>query len=148
PPRAPPPPAFPVWRLGRPQARLRRRCRRLEPRFPLLRPAPDWGPHHRRAAMDVLLTLILGCSVHLDDNLVEALASKLSISNQYFVGDLSNLETYDSAHSAAEAKKFVDVITARGGKPAVGYLAVPVAWAPRFGRSIDDLFDGCTNIGI
>jgi len=98
--------------------------------------------------MDVLLALILSCSVHLDDHLVEALAAKLSIDNQFFVGDLATLNTYDTAHSVAEAHKIVDAILARGGRPAVGYLSVPVTWASRFGRTTDDLFDGCINIGI
>ena len=98
--------------------------------------------------MDVLLALILSCSVHYDDHLVQALAMKLSIGNQYFVGDLATLNTYDTAHSIPEARKYVDDITAKGGRPAVGYLSVPVAWAARFGRTTDDLWDGCTNIGI
>jgi hypothetical protein len=98
--------------------------------------------------MDILLALILSCSVHFDDHMVEALAMKLSISNQYFVGDLSTLDTYDNAHSVGEAHKVVDAIIAKGGRPAVGYLAVPIAWAARFGRTTDDLFDGCVNIGI
>ena len=98
--------------------------------------------------MDVLLALILSCSVHTDDHLVEALAAKLSLDNQYFVGDLSNLNTYDNAHSVAEARKVVDAILAKGGRPAVGYLSVPVTWAAHFGRSVDELFDGCINIGV
>jgi hypothetical protein len=99
--------------------------------------------------VDVLLiALILSCSVHTDDHLVEALAAKLSLDNLYFVGDLSNLNTYDNAHSVADAKKVVDAIVAKGGRPAVGYLSVPIAWATHFGRSVDDLFDGCTNIGV
>jgi hypothetical protein len=98
--------------------------------------------------MDVLLALILSCSVHFDDHLVEALATKLSLDNQYFVGDLATLDTYDIAHSVGEAHMIVDAILARGGRPAVGYLSVPVAWAARFGRTTDDLFDGCINVGI
>ncbi|HVV53334.1 MAG TPA: hypothetical protein VHO06_27000 [Polyangia bacterium] len=98
--------------------------------------------------MDVLLALILSCSVHYDDHLVEALAMKLSIGNQYFVGDLATLDTYDTAHSIAEARKVIDSVAAKGGRAAVGYMAVPIAWAPRFGRTTDELFDGCTNIGI
>lgn len=98
--------------------------------------------------MDLLLALILSCSVHTDDHLVEALAAKLSLDNQYFVGDLSNLNTYDNAHSVPDAMKVVDAILAKGGRPAVGYLSVPVAWATHFGRRVDDLFDGCTNIGV
>ena len=98
--------------------------------------------------MDVLLALILSCSLHTDDHLVEALAAKLSLDNQFFVGDLSNLNTYDNAHSVADAKKVVEAILSKGGRPAVGYLSVPVTWATHFGRSVDELFDGCTNIGV
>jgi hypothetical protein len=98
--------------------------------------------------MDVVLALILSCSVHFDDHLVEALAAKMSLDNQYFVGDLATLNTYDSVHSIAEAHELVDKILAKGGRPAVGYLSVPVAWAPRFGRAPDDLFDGCVNVGL
>ncbi len=79
--------------------------------------------------MDVLLALILSCSVHYDDHLVEALAMKLSIGNQHFVGDLATLNTYDTARSIADAQKFVDAIAAKGGRAAVGYMSVPVAWA-------------------
>jgi hypothetical protein len=98
--------------------------------------------------MDLLAALILSCSFHYDDHLVEALARKLSITNQYFVGDLSDLNTYDSAKSVADAQRIVDAIIAKGDRPAVGFMAVPVTWAARFGRTTDDLFDGCTNISI
>ena len=98
--------------------------------------------------MDVLIGLILACSVHYDDSLVEALAMKMSLANQYFVGDLTTLNTYDTAHSVTEAHQIVDAIIAKGGRPAVGYMSVPVAWAARFGRTTDDLFDGCVNVGI
>ncbi len=96
----------------------------------------------------IVLALILSCSVHPDDNLVEALAAKLSLNNQFFVGDLTTLDTYDTAKSVEEASRIVAALQARGGRPAVGYLAVPVTWAGRFGRSMTDLFDGCTNIGV
>ena len=98
--------------------------------------------------MDLLAALILSCSFHYDDHLVEALARKLSITNQYFVGDLSDLNTYDSAKSVADAHRIVDAIIAKGDRPAVGFMAVPVTWAARFGRTTDDLFDGCTSISI
>jgi hypothetical protein len=98
--------------------------------------------------MDLLAALILSCSFHYDDHLVEALARKLSITNQYFVGDLSDLNTYDSAKSVADARRIVEAIIAKGDRPAVGFMAVPVTWAERFGRTTDYLFDGCTNISI
>jgi hypothetical protein len=88
--------------------------------------------------MDLLAALILSCSFHYDDHLVEALARKLSITNQYFVGDLSDLNTYDSAKSVADAHRIVDAIIAKGDRPAVGFMAVPVTWAARFGRTTDD----------
>jgi hypothetical protein len=98
--------------------------------------------------MDQLLTIILACSLHADDNLVRALASKLSVGNQFFVGNLSTLDTYDGARSVAEARAIADRIAALGGRPAVGYMAVPLEWAARHGRITDDLFDGCTNVAI
>ena len=98
--------------------------------------------------MDLLLALILSCSVHYDDHLVEALARTLSLSNQYFVGNLSTLDTNDTAHSVEEARQIVDAIISKGGRPAVGFMAVPITWASRFGRTTDDLFDGCANIGV
>lgn len=98
--------------------------------------------------MDVLLALILSCSLHPDDDLVLALASTLSQSNQFFVGDLSNLETYDSAKSAADVLRIATRVKDAGGRPAIGYLAVPLEWAARFGRTPEDLTDGCTNIAI
>lgn len=98
--------------------------------------------------MDVLLALILACSLHADDDLVLALASTLSQGNQFFVGDLSNLETYDGAKSGPEALRIAAKVKAAGGRPAVGYLALPVEWAARFGRAPDDLTDGCTNIAV
>ena len=98
--------------------------------------------------MDVLLTLILSCSLHPDDNLVQALAYRMSVANQFFVGDLSNLNTYDSAKSTADALRIANAIKTAGGRPAVGLMAVPLDWAERFGRTPEDLFDGCTNISI
>jgi hypothetical protein len=64
---------------------------------------PSLHPHCRGAFMDVLLTLILSCSVHLDESLVEALAYKLRIGNQYFVADWTTLNTYDTARTPADA---------------------------------------------
>ena len=98
--------------------------------------------------MDLLLGLILSCSVHYDDHLVEALARTLSLSNQYFVGNLSTLDTNDTAHSVEEARQIVDAIVSKGGRRAIGFMAVPITWASRFGRTTDELFDGCTNIGV
>jgi len=98
--------------------------------------------------LDQLVALILACSLHFDDHLVEALARKLSMSNQLFVGDFATLDTFESVRSVPDGLQVVERIMARGGRPAVGYMAVPVEWAARFGRPIDDLFDGCTNIAV
>jgi hypothetical protein len=64
-------------------------------------------------------------SFHYGDQLVEALARKLSITSQYFVGDLSDLNTYGSAKSVADAHRIVDAIIAQGDRPAVGFMACP-----------------------
>ena len=97
--------------------------------------------------MDVL-ALILACSLHSDDALVRVMVDVQSGGNVYFVGDLATLKTNDNLTSAEEALRVAEDIAKHGGRPAVGLLGVPLAWAARFGRSPRDLFDGCTNLAI
>lgn len=97
--------------------------------------------------MDIL-TLVLACSLHLDDALVTALIHQVSDDNPLLVGDLVTLDTHDHLTSIAEAKAAVADILKRGGRPAVGLMGIPISWAARFGHSPDDLFDACTNIAI
>src|SRR5215831_12995205 len=98
-------PTLPLLRRRPQRGCLRRRPRFIQSRLALFRSGPSRYPHRRSAAVDALLTLILACSVHLDDSLVQSLAYKLSLGNQYFVGDLTTLQTYDGAKSAAEARR-------------------------------------------
>jgi|GEM_PF-3125021 len=97
--------------------------------------------------MDIL-TIVLACSLHFDDQLVTALVHKVSNDNPLMVGDLVTLTTHDHLTSVAEAKAVVDDIIKHGGRPAVGLLGVPTTWAARYGRTPDELFDACTNIAV
>ncbi len=54
-----------------------------------------------------LLTLILACSLHPDDELVRVLIDIGSQGNVYFVGDLARLNTYDTISSLDEARRVV-----------------------------------------
>lgn len=106
--------------------------------------------------MDVL-TIILACSVYPDDSLVRAMVDLASKGNQYFVGDLATLLTFDQSKSAADAQRVVSEIDKRGGRPAVGLMGLPPSWASRPvelpgktgpTRATADLFDSCTNIRV
>jgi hypothetical protein len=106
--------------------------------------------------MDVL-TIILACSVYPDDSLVRAMVDLASQGNPYFVGDLTTLLTFDQSKSAPDAQRVVSEIDKRGGRPAVGLMGLPPAWASRPiqlpgktgpTRASADLFDSCTNIRV
>jgi len=97
--------------------------------------------------MDIL-TIVLACSLHFDDQLVTALVHKVSNDNPLLVGDLVTLTTHDHLTSVEAARAVVDDIIKHGGRPAVGLLGVPIAWAARYGRTPDELFDSCTNIAV
>jgi hypothetical protein len=98
--------------------------------------------------MDVVLALIVACSLHHDDALVRAFIQKVSDGNAYFVGDLATVTSHDHVQSLPEALALVAEIEKQGGRAAVGLMAVPVEWAARYGRQPADLFDGCINIAI
>jgi hypothetical protein len=53
-------------------------------------------------------------------DLVEVLVMKMSLRHWYFVGDHTTLNTYDTAHSVADAYKIVDAVIVRAGAPAIG----------------------------
>lgn len=97
--------------------------------------------------MDIL-TLVLACSLHFDDQLVTALIHKVSDDNPFLVGDLVTLKTLDHLTSIDQARAAVAEILIHGGRPAVGLMGVPISWAARFGRTPDELFDACTNISV
>jgi hypothetical protein len=95
-----------------------------------------------------LLTIVLACSLHFDDELVLALVRKVSNDNPLLVGDLVTLTTHDSLSTVADAQAAVEDILKHGGRPAVGLLGVPITWAARYGRQPKDLFDSCVNVAV
>jgi hypothetical protein len=97
--------------------------------------------------MDVL-TLALACSLYQDHDLVRTLITDASHGNPFFVGDTSNLDTYDNSSSLQDAQKIIQRVTKSGGRPAVGLMGLPLHWAARFGKTTGALFDGCTNVSI
>jgi hypothetical protein len=64
------------------------------------------------------------------------------------VGDLATLQTNDGLPSPEAALRFAQDIERKGGRPAVGLLGVPLAWASRYGVPPLKLFDACTNIAV
>jgi hypothetical protein len=98
--------------------------------------------------VDPILALILSCSLHADDALVRAFVKRVSDDNVYFVGDLATVTSHDHASTVGEALALVAAIEKRGGRPALGLMAIPLDWAERYGRSPRELFDGCLNIAI
>lgn len=68
--------------------------------------------------------------------------------NANFVGDLATLKTNDTLPSPEAALRFAEDLARAGGRPAVGLLGVPLAWASRYGLPSRALFDTCTNIAV
>jgi hypothetical protein len=97
--------------------------------------------------MDVL-TLILACSVYPDDSLVRAMVELASQGNPHFVGDMMTLATFDKTSTGAAADHLVAELTRQGGRPVVGLMGLPPAWAERYGRARSELYDGCVNIWV
>jgi hypothetical protein len=97
--------------------------------------------------MDVL-TIILACSVYPDDHLVRAMVELASQNNQHFVGDLATLLAFDQAKDKAAAERVVTEVARQGGRPAIGLMGVPIAWAGRHGKTTPALLDACTNVWV
>ena len=97
--------------------------------------------------MDVL-TAILACSLHPDEHLVRAVVDVQSAGHQFFVGDLTTLDSNDSARDATTAQSLVAAIKDRGHRPAIGLMGLPAPWAQVYGRDANELWDTCTNISV
>ena len=97
--------------------------------------------------MDVL-ALILACSVYPDDALVRAMVELASQGNPTFVGDVTTLSTFDKSASVNDAERIVSELNRQGGRPVIGLLGLPPAWAQRYGRSRSELYDGCINLWV
>jgi hypothetical protein len=95
-----------------------------------------------------LLTIILACSLHPDDQLVEAFIRKVTDANRLFLGDFESLVTHDDLKSPEQVLELAASISEKGGRPALGLMAIPPSWAARFNRTPADLLDACTNVSI
>jgi len=100
-----------------------------------------------------LLTTILACSLYAsDDALVRAIAEGPSGKNPFLVlnpvADSAEAEVPPSLKGEAEATARARDLMAKGGRPLLGLLELPVAWLDVFGRPLESAFDPCTNIAI
>jgi hypothetical protein len=107
-----------------------------------------------------LLSAVLACSLHADSNVVAAIAIASSHGNPYAVLDANAEQGYEDIGideprpaksvigSADEGLVEATRISAQGGAPLLGLLAVPPGWAAMFQRSVRDLFDPCINIAV
>jgi hypothetical protein len=97
--------------------------------------------------MDVL-SAILACSLHMDDRLVQALVQAQTGGEQFFVGNLTRVTSFESATTLDAARTALQKVQAAGARPALGLLAVPADWAEAFGKPTESLWDSCTNIQV
>jgi hypothetical protein len=104
-----------------------------------------------------LAALLLACSLHPDDALLEAIISAYSDGNAYAVinVDFSVLDSQDEPLSMMDAPRSREAaraemarIVAAGGEPVLGLLPVRPAWGEEFGKSTDELFQPCPNIAV
>jgi hypothetical protein len=104
-----------------------------------------------------LTELLLACSLHADQRLLEAIVDVYSAGNPSTVVDvgISALEDQDQplalldgARSQRSARADVFRLLAQGGDPLFGLLPVRRGWAQEFGKSVDDLFEPCANVAV
>jgi len=95
-----------------------------------------------------LLTAVLACSLHPDDQLVRAIVQVQSEGQQLFVGDLTALRGTDSARTVDEARTLFAGIERQGHRSALGLMGVSPAWAAQFDHQPSDLWDACINISV
>src|SRR5438105_2595817 len=97
--------------------------------------------------MDVL-TAILACSLHLDDQLVRAIVEIQSEGHEFFVGDLTELASDDSTRTLEAARAAVARLRVKGHRPAFGLMGVPPEWARAYDHDPERLWDACVNVSI
>lgn len=104
-----------------------------------------------------LTELLLACSLHADQRLLEAIVDVYSAGNPSTVVDvgISALEgqdqplaVLDGTRSSGSARADAFRMLAQGGDPLFGLLPVRPAWAREFGKSVDDLFEPCANVAV
>src|SRR5260221_3502012 len=100
-----------------------------------------------------LLTTILTCSLYAsDDALVRAIAEGPIGKNPYLVlnpvAESAEGDAPPSLKGEAEATARARDLMAKGGRPLLGLLELPIAWLDVFGRPLESAFDPSTNIAV
>ena len=101
-----------------------------------------------------LATLLLGCSLHLDDRLMQSTIFAFSRGNPLMVLNVAPAALSDTdeegepPRSLEAAQSAVDHWIAIGGDPVIGLLPVRLEWAAAFGKGRAELFEPCTNVAI
>jgi hypothetical protein len=96
-----------------------------------------------------LLTAVLTCSLYFDDHLVRAIINATSAGNSHFVGYIApKAIVFEQPTSLEAARGALTRVVSAGGRPSLGLMGVPAAWAERFGKRPDQLFDDCLNIAV
>lgn len=102
-----------------------------------------------------LPSLLLACSVHADDLLLESIAYVHGRGNPYAITDAGSVAARNqdegptlTPSSAKAAREIVLEMLADGGAPVIGILPARPEWAGEFGKAIGDLFDPCTNVAV
>lgn len=96
--------------------------------------------------------MLLACSVHPDDRLLQSIAYVHGRGNPYAVTgmglDQEDASAMAAPSSADVARAVVHRILFTGGEPAVGLLPVRLDWAEQFGKSPGDVLEPCGNVAI
>lgn len=107
--------------------------------------------------MDWVASIVLACSLHLDDPVVLSIAAAFSRSNPLTVANVAvdHLDPRDDRlavesvpETAEAAAELVARLVARGATPVVGLLPILPEWAREFGKTSSTVFDACTNVEI
>jgi hypothetical protein len=107
--------------------------------------------------VDWLTSIVLACSLHLDDPVVLSIAGAFSQGNPLTVTNVAvdHLDPRDdrlAVESVPETPEaaggLVARLVARGATPVVGLLPVLPEWAREFQKSSGMAFDACTNVEI
>lgn len=90
----------------------------------------------------------MACSLHVDHELVRAVAMSNAGGNRYSVIDATVSSPIRETKSLTDAVSRVAAIRARRHRPLLGLMLVPSEWAEHFGRDELALFDPCMNLAI
>lgn len=105
--------------------------------------------------MESVLTLLLACSLHLDDALLSGVVEAFSGGNAFAVQNVAVLDYDDERlgldeppRSLEQARAAVARVMASGGEPVAGLLPLRPAWLADLQKPADALFDVCQVIEV